>query len=288
MKSLECEPRNALALTFVRKPLKEEMADADAPSGSLPRGIAVLTALAGAAQPLTLAELAAATGIDQSTTLRLLRVLEDIDYVIRVPESKRYLPSPKVLMPLPLMHPLEQLRMESWPVLHELASELRQTVVLMVYLGMERMVLNLVRGPEGVAPYYGSWMHGPLHATAIGKSLLLTYDAAQRKALLGPEPFASPTKSTLTLLSDVEADLALSVERGYTVAKNEYYEGLSAVAANIATWEQIVVGCVAVTAQTASLEGPRMNEIGSAVKHAARQLLFRAPSLAAAARYCRP
>lgn len=271
-----------------RRPAKEEATEAEVPSGSLYRGLSVLAALSGAAQPLALAEIAATTGLDQSTTLRLLRALEDIDYVIRVPDSKRYLPSPNVLMPLPLMHPLEQLRMESWPVLHELASDVRQTVVMMVYLGTERMVLTLVRGPEGVAPYYGSWMRGPLHATAIGKALLLTYDSVQRQRILGPEPFAAPTRSTLTHLSQVEADLALSAERGYTTAENEYYEGLSAVAANVATWDGIVVGCVAVTAQTRSLEGRRIQEIGTAVKRAAHQMLFRAPSLAAAARYCQP
>lgn len=271
-----------------RRSAREEATDAEVPSGSLSRGLSVLAALSSAAQPLTLADVAASTGLDQSTTLRLLRALEDVDYVVRIPDSKRYLPSPTVLMPLPLMHPLEQLRMESWPVLYELASDIRQTVVQMVYLGDERMVLNLVRGPDGVAPYYGSWMRGPLHATAIGKALLLTYEPLRRQAVLGPEPFAAATRSTLRLLSQVEADLSLSVERGYTTAENEYYEGLSAVAANVATWDGIVVGCVAVTAQTRSVEGPRIHEIGLAVKRAAHQMLFRAPSLAAAARYCRP
>lgn len=263
-----------------------EGAEAQAPTGSLSRGLAVLHALASSAQPMGLAELAIATGLEQSTTLRLLRALEDIEYVLRLPDSKRYLPSPKALMPLPLMHPLEQLRAESWPVLQELTNEIGQTVVLMVYLGAARMVLNLIRGREGVAPYYGSWMRGPLHGTAIGKAVLLTYDAPSRRNMLGKEPFEQATSHTLTRLDELEAELKVSAERGYTVGSNEYHEGLTAVAANVATWDGSAIGCVAATGQTKAFEGPRMHEIGLAVKRASEHLLYRAPSIEAVARLC--
>lgn len=265
---------------------RAEGAEAQAPTGSLSRGLAVLHVLASAAQPMGLAELAMATGLEQSTTLRLLKALEDIEYVLRLPDSKRYLPSPKALMPLPLPHPLEQLRAESWPVLQELTSEISQTVVLLVYLGGTRMVLNLIRGREGVAPYYGSWMHGPLHATAIGKALLLTYDAPARRKLLGKEPFEQATPHTLTRWDELDAELRLSAERGYTIGSNEYHEGLTAAAANVATWDGSVTGCIAATGQTRAFEGARMQEIGLAVKRAAGYLLYRAPSMSAVARFC--
>src|SRR5437763_11654907 len=167
-------------------------------TGTLMRGLAVIEALSQASQPMSLAEIAAATGLDQSTTHRLLKVLDESRYVVRILGTRRYCASPKLLHPLPLLHPLDELRREAAPLLNDLALRLRLTTVFVVFVGWERLVLDVAQAPGSLTPYYSTWLEGPLHATGGGKSLLLGLDDGPRGSLLGPGPFAGATPQALT------------------------------------------------------------------------------------------
>ncbi len=261
-------------------------ADSGERAGTLARGLALLECLAAAAAPMNLAELAAAAHLDQSTAHRLVRALEDAGYVVRHEASKRYSPSPKLLHPLPLMHPLEQVRREAAPLLRELAQQLQLTTLLVLFVGVERLVLDIVQVPGSLTPYYGSWLRGPLHATGGGKSLLLGLDAAQRRALLGPEPWTAATPHTLTGWAALDADLRLAAERGYIVSRNEHRLGVTNVGAPIRRWTGGAAGCLLATARSQDLDDAACARIGGELRRVAELLVFQAPSLESASRFC--
>jgi len=215
------------------------------------RGLAIMDVLIPAGQPLSLAEIAGATNLDQSTTLRLLRTLEDARQVLRIGDGKRYIASPKALRPLPLLHPLEQLRREADSILRSLAARVGNTVVLVAFLGSERLVVDVMLAPNSLTPYYATWLHGPLHASGPGKAYLLSLDDQQRRAALGPEPYTAATSRTLTTWDAVRHDMQRSAERGYVTVADEFYDGLSAVAAPFFSWSGKAVGCIAITGRTA-------------------------------------
>ncbi len=258
----------------------------DGRSGTLARGLAILDVLMKAPQPLGLAEIAAAAGLDQSTTLRLLRTLEEQEFVVRHDGAKRYWPSPKALSPLPLMHPLEQLRREGAPIIQALSNRLRVTTLLTLFVGYERMVLDIAQHPGSLTPYYGTWLRGPLHANAGGKALLMTLDPERRRALLGPEPFAAPTAKTITSWAALEAELALSADRGFVVTRDEQLEGVTSVAANITTWTGVTAGCVIVTATTKNSPDEWVADVGEELKRTASLILYQAPALEAVSHFC--
>ncbi|UKJ76551.1 IclR family transcriptional regulator [Azospirillum brasilense] len=251
----------------------------EGPAGTLARGLAILDAIVDAPQPLLLGEIATLTRLDQSTTLRLLRTLEDSGYVVRLADSKRYAPSPKALLPLPLMHPINQLRRESHSILIELARTLRETVVLVLYLSTERMVTDIAQAPGSLSPYYNTWLHGPLHGSGSGKALLLSLDAEQRAAILGPEPYKAFTAQTITKQADLERDLATSAERGYVVAHDEHHLGLTAIAANIPTWNNGHVGCLVVTGHSRDMDEARVADIGLELVRVAKLMPYQLSSL---------
>ncbi len=236
------------------------------PTGTLMRGLAILDVLIPAGQPLSLAEIAGAANLDQSTVLRLLRTLEEARQVLRIGDGKRYIASPKALRPLPLLHPLEQLRREANSILRQLAAKVGNTVVLVAYLGNERLVVDVMLAPNSLTPYYATWLHGPLHASGPGKAFLLSQDESQRRSLLGPEPYAAPTAGTLTSWKALDQDMRQSAERGYVLVRDEFYEGLTAIAANFTTWTGRAVGCIAITGRSADLDD-------DAVKASAAELL---------------
>ena len=258
----------------------------DAKTGTLARGLAIVDVLLNAQQPLTLVEVATAAGLDQSTALRLLRTLEECNYVVRNAESKRYSPSPKALRPLPLLHPLEQMRREADAAIHELAERTNKTVVLTIFIGLERLVLDIAQTKNSITPYYGTWLHGPLHGSGAGKALLMSLDPARRAAAMGPEPYEAVTAQTHTTLAALEADLALSEQRGYAVARDEFHPGLTAVASLIKTWNGSAIGCLVATGYTRDLDDAALAATGEEVRRAAGLLMYQAPSLVAAGQFC--
>jgi IclR family acetate operon transcriptional repressor len=248
-------------------------------TGTLARGLAILDVLLSASQPMSLAEIAATVKLDQSTTLRILRALEEMGQLIRISDGKRYLPSPKALRPLPLLHPIEQLRREAFPFLKDLAVGVSQTVVLVVYIGGERLVVDIAQSPGSLSPYYNNWLHGPLHGSGVGKALLLALDPDQRRKALGPEPYESVTPRTLTSWEGISSDLALAAERGYVIARDEFYLGLTALAANFASWSGRIAGCIAITGHSRDFEEAQTRTTGEALIRAAKLMPLQAASL---------
>jgi DNA-binding IclR family transcriptional regulator len=255
-------------------------------TGTLVRGLAILEVLLGAPQPMGLVEVVAATGLDQSTAHRLLKTLEDERMVVRNDTTRRYSPSPKFLHPLPLLHPLDQLRRECSPVIGEIAHALRKTTVLVLFLDWERLVLDIAQVPGSLTPYYGAWLHGPLHATGGGKALLMSVDANRRRALLGDGKLEACTPLTIVDVEALDADLSVSAERGYVVSRGEHRVGITNVAVNIKNWSGDTVGCLIVTGHSKEFNEETVAKVGAELKRMAELLLFQAPSLEAAGRFC--
>ncbi|MDO8277564.1 MAG: IclR family transcriptional regulator [Burkholderiaceae bacterium] len=253
-------------------------------AGTLVRGLAILEVLVAATQPMSLGEVAQACGLDQSTVHRLLRTLEEGRYVVRNGETRRYSPSPKLLHPLPLLHPLNQLRRECAPVLAELALHLRKTVVLVLFIGWERLVVDIAQIAGSLTPYYGTWLQGPLHATAGGKALLMSVDAQLRRAILGEGPLEAITPQTLTDLGPLNVELDASARRGYVLSREEHRAGVTNLAANIRNWGGSVVGCLIVTGHAREMDDATCATLGDELKRAAELFVYQAPSLEAASR----
>jgi len=223
-------------------------------AGTLLRGLALLDTMIAASHPMTLAELAADVKLDLSTTLRLLRTLEDAKRVIRIGDGKYYLASPSTLRPLALKHPLEELRRQADPLVRNLANKVNQSVVLVAYIASERVVVDVMQAGTSLNPYYTTWLHGPLHASGPGKALLLASDPAKREAMLGSPPYVARTSKTLTTKAALDADLRLAAENGYVLVRDEFYDGLSAIAANFYSWDKTALGCIAITAYSENFD----------------------------------
>ncbi len=248
-------------------------------SGTLSRGLAIMDVLIPAGRALSLAEIAGEVDLDQSTTLRLLRALEEARQLIRVGDGKRYLASPKAMRPLPLMHPLEQLRREADPIIRELAAKVSKTVVLVAYLGTERVVVDIMQSAGSLSPYYSNWLQGPLHASGPGKALLLAMGPARRKALLGAAPYATYTSSTITSEAALQADLELAASRGYSLVRDEFYDGLSALSANFHSWDRRAVGCIALTGHSADFSDEAVDQMAAELLACARLMPLQVSSL---------
>lgn len=226
-----------------------------------------------------LAEIAGLCGLDQSTTLRLLRSLEGANYVLRMRGSKRYLPSPHAMRPLSLMHPVEQFRRDTSGILSGLAETSDQTAILALFIENQRMVVDIAQRPNSLTPYYDNWLKGPLYATGVGKALLASMTPEGRKAILGPGPFKAFTAHTITDPEKLEANLATVDSLGYVCSRDEHHVGLTAVSALITSWSQTSIGCLTVTGHSSTLDDEKLAEVGEELVRCAQLIRYQTTTL---------
>lgn len=250
--------------------------------GSLSRGLHIVEVLTSAQNCLTLSEVAAQTGLDTSTTLRLLQTLSEQGYVVRDDSNKRYLAGARALSPLPLFHPLTSFRREVEPVLKSFAQRTGLTCALVLFIGTERLVVDFVRGTEPLSLYYDTWLRTPLHGTASGKLLLAWLPEAEQDALLGAGPYRAHTPHTITDPAALKLDLQGVVERGHAVARREAFPDFVAIAAPLMLpIHSRPMGCIIVSSTTELVPQPDEGEVVKGLKASVALIMTTSPSLQA-------
>lgn len=248
--------------------------------GSLSRGLQIVDVLTSAQGCLTLSEVAALTGLDASTTLRLLHSLNESGYVVRDESAKRYMAGPRALSPLSLFHPLTLFRREAEQVLKSLQQSLGETCALVLFLGKERLLVDFVRGKQPLSPYYDTWLKSPIHGSASGKILLAWLPDNERESLLGPGPYTAHTSKTVTDPAILNEQLEQVLRVGHATARGDAFPDLVAIAVPLLLPTHCrPMGCLVTTSFSHDL--PEEAEVGivTSLKAAAGMLLNSAPSL---------
>ncbi|MFM1988058.1 MAG: hypothetical protein RJA99_1015 [Pseudomonadota bacterium] len=252
---------------------------ARAPLKHLERAFAVIEALLRANQPMRLTDLTPVAGLDASGTLRLLKLMAELGYVVRNDARKTYLPGAKAAFPLGLSHPFQELRRDATELLLDIQRETSVSAGLQVFLGGTRILIELRHGASRLTPFWDTTIRTALHASASGKQLLLAMSPAARQERLGPGPFERFTDRTITDPAALDADLRAAAKRGWTTVVEEAYVGMSSVAAPVRSAGRSAVGAVIATGLATQFRGDRLAAAGQAVKRAADMLGAMSPAV---------
>jgi len=253
---------------------------ADKPLGSaLGRGLRIVEILIEAQMPLSLTAIAASTGLETSTCLRLLRTLEQASYVLKDDATRHYFASPRALAPLSLNHILNVIRREIQPGLLHLRDLVRETVLFVLFVRNERLILEIAQLPGSITPYYDTWPHDELHKVASGKILLMTLSEPERFARLGPGPYAACGPGTVTDPEELQQELLRCEKDGYLIAEDALLRGVTAIGAPVRSHTKQILGCLIATGYGSRLQGAIQQQIGRQLVSAAEMLTLQAPSL---------
>jgi DNA-binding IclR family transcriptional regulator len=102
---------------------------------------------------------------------------------------------------------------------------------------------------------------------------------AERRALLGPDPFERFTEHTIVDASALDDELAASQARGYVVACDDYILGFRVVAAPIRAADGAIVGCFFSSGRASGFPDERLHDIGLAITQATDLFSRTTPSL---------
>jgi IclR family transcriptional regulator, pca regulon regulatory protein len=218
------------------------------------KGLAVICAF-DPQSPMTITELAKASGLDRAGTRRILLTLESLGYVRT--DGKRFWLTPRVLnlgyrylASLPFWHTAQ-------PVMEELVAEVQETCSIGV-LDADN-VMFILRVPTrrylSFDPSIGS--HVPAYVHSIGRVLLSRLPDAELRDYLARLQLITHTPHTIASKADLEHALLEDREKGWSFVSEQYEEGMCGIATPILDANGLPVAALNVSLNA----GPQAYEI---------------------------
>jgi DNA-binding IclR family transcriptional regulator len=204
----------------IREPVSRRIQAVDRAAG-------LLRAVAEAARPTSLAELAEATGLNRSTAWRLLLTLEHHGLVDRDPDGGRYVLGYEIAR-LGMRDGHRALVRRIRPALTDLAGASGMAAILAIPTPTEPLTVDQVDPPGRPEPNMVGWGL-PLHATASGKLWLASLDRREREEVLR-QPLPQYTERTLVDPDALRRELGEIERTGVAVDRDEWDPGWSAIA----------------------------------------------------------
>ncbi|WP_163509458.1 IclR family transcriptional regulator [Fodinicola acaciae] len=245
------------------------------PKSVLARGLLLLDAFGEADTELTLAQLAARTGLPKPTAHRLVNGLAEWGGVERTAGGYRL---GMKLFELGHRVPRRRdLREAALPYLEDLYEATHENIHLAVPDGVHTLFVEKLNGHRSTPILSGAGGRMPVHCTATGKTFL---------ALGPPEWFRQAvsagltrhTPRTIVMPGLLQRDLARVVERGYGVNHEEAEVGVSAVAAPIFDSRRRIVAAISITGNARRLDAERLAPaVRTAASALTREISHRLP-----------
>jgi IclR family pca regulon transcriptional regulator len=195
-------------------------------------------------------EIAAAVGLSKSTAFRFAHTLEELGYLERDPETKRYRPGLKVLrLGFTALNSLEMGQIAQ-PYLKALSHRCGQTTNMTVRDESEIVYVarNKTQQILAVDLHLGSRL--PVYCTSMGKAQLIDLSDPELRDLLGDGPYQQRGPNTITTLEALIEELARVRSQGYAVNDEELAPGLRAVAAPVRDHTGQVVAAINISLPT--------------------------------------
>lgn len=228
---------------------------------SLAKGFRLLEAFDGVREEMTLSELAAAAGLDPGTTFRMLNTLVGLGYVAKVPDSKRFRLTLKILDLGFHAIAHRDLRAIARPVLRALVDDVSEAASFAVLDGSDVLYIERVRAGIarlGVDIRIGTSL--PAIQSAIGQTILafLPPDQAERIARTASR-LSIPALEVLTF-DTVAPTLARIRHDGYAARLSTLTEGLRILAVPVLDPDGLPVGALSIAAPGARVTSEALAE----------------------------
>ena len=233
------------------------------------RAVRLLKLFTNERPEMSLAELSRASGLNKTTTHRLLRALQSESLIDRNPATSAYSLGAGLMALGVQALASSDLRRRVRPVLRTLARDTGETATLEVPFEDSMLILDEVAGNHVLGSAGNIGTRWPIHATSTGKAWL-AFDETGIERLA--DSLAPMTASTITKKTELQPQLAEIRRRGYAVTVDEVEEGFTAVATIIRGVLGDVLGALSIGGPTQRLTAARRAELGVTLCRAAQRL----------------
>ena len=240
---------------------------------SLEKGLAVLRGFGAARRTMNLADIAQVAGISKSSAQRMVHTLEELGYIRKHPQSRRFQLTPKVMEIGYNYLAADTLVDVANPYLAELNQLTGETVNL-----TEPDGVSMVYGARFVAPKFipihmpiGSRI--PMYLSGGGRAYLSGLPDEDVHAALQASDIRPFTQHTLTDPAAIFERIQAARSKGYATNKEEMFLGDMTLAAPVYGSHGLPVAAVHVVAPSSrwSMEDAEL-KMGSAIVQCARAI----------------
>ncbi|WP_250504159.1 IclR family transcriptional regulator C-terminal domain-containing protein [Caballeronia sp. AZ7_KS35] len=218
--------------------------------GSAEKTFRVLHAFDGPNRQMTLADLAKASSLDRSAAQRIVHTLEALGYLARVPETRDYRLTTKVLQFSYNYIRANELIDKASPYLLDISRHLGETTNLHEIDGNEIVFVARFPGRHLFNVDIALGARLPALYTASGIAMLSRLPEKQLKAVMSRTPLERMTPYTETDQKKLLERVQQASRRGYSVIENETVLGDIAVAAPITDHDGTAVAAVNISVPT--------------------------------------
>ena len=233
------------------------------------RAVRLLKLFTNERPEMSLAEISRASGLNKTTTHRLLRALQSESLIDRNPATSAYSLGAGLMALGVQALASSDLRRRVRPVLRTLARETGETATLEVPFEDSMLILDEVAGNHVLGAAGNIGTRWPIHATSTGKAWLAFDEAGIERLSSELKPL---TGSTLTDPDALKPQLAEIRRRGYAITVDEVEDGFTAVATIIRGVLGDVQGALSIGGPTQRLTSSRRAELGATLCRAAQRL----------------
>lgn len=248
---------------------KTTSTSASSTGSSAERSLRLLARLAREGRALSLADLAADLALPKGTAHRLCAQLLETGFIARDINERDFVVGPalrKMSFDTLTHGTVRGLRHQ---VLTELVKEVGETCNFTTLDGASVLYLDRVEAPWPWRLTLEVGEHVPLHCTASGKMFMALMPARQRELLISELSLTAMTDATITSRAHLLQECKSIARAGYSLDRQEFIDGLLALAVPVCDENGIMRAALAVHAPVSRLS--------------AEQALQRLPSLQAAA-----
>src|SRR6202451_443036 len=244
----------------------------DSPSAAAERALALLEAVAQAAEGLSNAEISRKLNIPKSSASYILRTLENQGYLTRDAESGKYRVGLKILsLSRGALGGLD-VRGVALPIMRHLTHQTGLTCHLAVLDGSDAVYIEKVE-PEGFILMDTSvWRRMRVHATSVGKAIVAHIPEERLEEILRKSGMEKRTPKTITTRPRLLKELEKVRTQGYAVDDEENNLGARCVGAPVFNDHGAIEAALGLSGTTQQVSPQTMPRILEALKDAARQI----------------
>ncbi len=233
------------------------------------RAIRLLKLFTSETPELQLADICELSGLNKTTTHRLLQALYSEELLARNPGTGSYRLGPGLMALGVQALSSNDLRLRARPLLRKLADDTGETATLEIPIDDTMLILDEVTGKHCVGAAGNVGTRWPIHATSTGKALI-AFDQHGPDRL--SELLQSLTSRTITRHETLQKQLGDIRRRGFAETVDELEDGFSAVGAVVRGSMGEVVGAISICGPTQRMSEGRRAQLGATLCQVAERL----------------
>ena len=194
------------------------------------RTLSLFRVFADARRPLSLAEIAEAMAAPKSSCYELIQTLVQLGYMFAIDDGKIYYPSRRlfeVAEQINTFNPIKQKIQESLKALRDRTGE---TIIIARLQGNQVVYTEVFDGTHSIRYTAQGGDLRAIHATALGKALLMAMEPEAMNRLISDLKLPGFTDNTITKKAALKDNLARCQEQGIFTTNGEFLSDVMDIA----------------------------------------------------------